>query len=583
MRSRSTPLLLAILLGLLLGLLLGCGASPAVEPAAGGRLAERSDGEGEQAAPETVTLSLVGTSDLHGRVERVAVLGGFVANLRAARERDGGGVLLVDAGDMFQGTLESNLGEGRSVIEAYNVLGYHAAAVGNHEFDFGPTGPSMTPQGEEDDPRGALKARAAQAEFPLLVANILDAEGGARVDWPEMPPTTLVEIAGVTVGIVGVSTEDTPTTTIAANVSDLRMAPLADTIVEQARSLREQGADVVIVTAHAGGACEELGDPDDLSSCDADDEIFQVARALPPGGVDAIVAGHAHAGIAHRVNGIPVVEAFALGRAFARVDLEVDPTSGRVVRSRIHPPQELCHAPDASLEDCRPGAYEGAPVIPDARVLEAVADDLAEAERIQQRPSGVRVEARMGSGYHGESPLGNLLADLIRQSRPGADVALMNGGGIRAPLNEGELTYGDLYETFPFDNRFATVRTTVARLEALYARNLTGGNGFLSISGARVRARCVDGELRVDLRRPDGRPWRDQAPITVATSDFLATGGDGFVLGEGAGVRLEGGEPMREALFERLQARGGTLRPADFFDAEDPRVEYPGSRPVTCE
>lgn len=567
----------------LLALLLGCGASPVAEPAAGGRAPDRSADPREQTTPDTVTLSLVGTSDLHGRVERVAVLGGFVANLRAARERDGGGVVLVDAGDMFQGTLESNMGEGHSVIEAYNALGYHAAAVGNHEFDFGPVGPSMTPQSEEDDPRGALKARAAQAEFPLLVANILDAQSGDRVDWPEMPPTTLVEVAGLTVGIVGVSTEDTPTTTIAANVSDLRMAPLADTIVEHARSLRERGADVVIVTAHAGGACEELDDPDDLSTCDPDHEIFRVARALPAGAVDAIVAGHAHAGIAHRVNGIPIVEAFALGRAFARVDLEVDPASGRVVGSRIHPPQELCHAPEAPLEDCRPDAYEGAPVAPDARVLEAIADDLAEAERIQRRPSGVRVEARMSTGYRGESALGNLLADLIRESRPGSDVALMNGGGIRAPFAEGELTYGDLYETFPFDNRFATVRTTVARLEALYARNLTGGSGFLSISGARVRAQCVDGELRVDVLRPDGRPWRDQAPITVATSDFLATGGDGFVLGDGADVRLEGGEPMREALFERLQARGGTLRPADFFDADDPRVEYPGSRPVTCE
>ena len=110
----------------------------------------------------TTILSIVGTNDLHGGVLQrgdrggLALLGGYVNNLRAARARDGGAVLLVDAGDMFQGTLESNLNEGASVIAAYNALGYAAAAVGNHDFDFGPVGPPSTSQQPSDDPRGAL-------------------------------------------------------------------------------------------------------------------------------------------------------------------------------------------------------------------------------------------------------------------------------------------------------------------------------------------------------------------------------------------------------------------------------------------
>ena len=99
-----------------------------------------------------ITLSIVSTNDLHGGILQrgdrggLALLGGYVANLRAARARDGGAVLLLDAGDMFQGTLESNLNEGASVIAAYNALRYAAAAVGNHDFDFGPVGPPATPQ-----------------------------------------------------------------------------------------------------------------------------------------------------------------------------------------------------------------------------------------------------------------------------------------------------------------------------------------------------------------------------------------------------------------------------------------------------
>lgn len=535
------------------------------------------------AAPEPVTLSIVGTNDLHGHVDRVAVLGGFVANLRRVREREGGGVLLVDGGDMFQGTVESNLREGAPVVAAYDAIGYHAAAIGNHEFDFGPVGPAVTANSPDDDPRGALVARAEQARFAMLTANILDAETGERVDWPDMLPTTMVRVAGVDVGIVGVSTMETLVTTIPANVIDLAMAPLAETIARYARQLRADGAEVVVVAAHAGGRCTRFEQPRDLSSCEHDHEIFEVARALSPGLVDVIVAGHTHAGIAHEVNGIAIIESYAYGRAFGRVDLRVSPATGGVVVTRIHPPQELCHDIEAPLSDCRPGDYEGLPVEIDERVVAAIADDLEAARAIRNRPLGVTVAERFDAAGGRESALGNLLADLILEARPAADVALMNGGGIRAPFREGELTYGDLYETFPFDNRFATVHTTPAELEAFYARSLAEDGTFFSIAGARVRARCEDGAITVELLRPDGTPWPDDVEVTVATSDFLAMGGDGFHLGEGVRVEVEDGEPMREALADRLRARGGSLRPADFLDPDGPRVAYPGDRPVRCE
>ncbi len=124
--------------------------------------------------PGAVTLTIIGTNDLHGALERLPIFAGFVANVRAARAADGGGVLLLDGGDMFQGTLESNLGEGADVVRAYNQLGYAAAAIGNHEFDFGPAGPRVTVASAEDDAHGALKARAAEARFPFVSSNIID-------------------------------------------------------------------------------------------------------------------------------------------------------------------------------------------------------------------------------------------------------------------------------------------------------------------------------------------------------------------------------------------------------------------------
>src|SRR5215510_4065023 len=114
------------------------------------------------AQPPSFTLSIVGTNDLHGGVLEangrggLALLDGYLRNLRATRERDGGAVLLLDAGDLFQGTLESNLNEGAVVIAAYNAMRYDAAAIGNHEFDFGPVGPAVSPQSPQDDGLGAI-------------------------------------------------------------------------------------------------------------------------------------------------------------------------------------------------------------------------------------------------------------------------------------------------------------------------------------------------------------------------------------------------------------------------------------------
>ena len=112
------------------------------------------------ALPARVVLSVVGTNDLHGRLAMLPWLAGHVANLRRARARDGA-VLLVDGGDMFQGTIESNLNEGAAVVRAYNAMGYAAVAVGNHEFDYGPEGEAVFARAPTDDPRGALRARSS--------------------------------------------------------------------------------------------------------------------------------------------------------------------------------------------------------------------------------------------------------------------------------------------------------------------------------------------------------------------------------------------------------------------------------------
>jgi 5'-nucleotidase len=541
----------------------------------------------------SVTISIVGTNDLHGAVDRLPIFAGYVANLREVRADDGGAVLLIDAGDMFQGTLESNLNEGAAVIEAYNALGYTAAAIGNHEFDFGPPGAAATVQEADDDPRGALKARAVEAKFPLLTANIRDVESSTRIKWPNMPAAAVVDASGVKVGVIGVTTEATPFTTMPANFVGLAMVTPADAVAEQARRLRDGGAEVIVVAAHIGSRCQDLTNPADTSSCDTDEELFVMARALPRGLVDVIVAGHTHAAMAHRVNDIAVIESYSSGRAFGRVDLRVN-AEGRVVASTIRVPQDLCPLGEdgnpVPASRCDPGSYEGSPVIIDPEIQVIADRAIASAKELRDQPLGVTLTRAFPKAYDKESAVGNLFVDLMLEARGDVDVAMTNGGGLRADLPAGPLTYGSLYEAMPFDNRFAIVELEGAHLRKLATNNLYSGSGIFSWGGMTVTATCKDGELVVKLLDAKGKAIADDRKLRLVTSDFLASGGDGAIgrLGLPDGAVEVTDLVIRDAMADVLRARGkaggkkAELSPDDYLVAKAPRLAYPPPRPVSC-
>ena len=154
---------------------------------------------------------------------------------------------------------------------------------------------------------------------------------------------------------------------------------------------------------------------------------------------------------------------------------------------------------------------------------------------------------------------------------------------MRADLPAGPLTYGALYEAFPFDNRFATVRLTAGQLARIVAFNLQRSSGTLIVSGLRVEASCRDGELVVVLRDARGRRLREDRRLTVVTSDYLAT----TPLFEGLppdAVQIDGGGvPIRDAIAAHLRERGGRVRPEALYDPARPRVRLPMPRPVRCE
>ena len=481
--------------------------------------------------PALVTLSIVGTSDLHGAafprnssLGGLSLLAGYVNNLRAVRASDGGAVLLIDSGDTFQGDVESNLSEGALIVDAYNAMGYTAEAIGNHDFDFGSVD-SVAARQLPGDLRGALKARAAQARYPFLAANLIDAATGRPVEWPNVRPSVIVDAAGVKVGVVGVMTIDALRSTIAANVQGLRIAPLGPTIAAEASRLRAAGADVIIVASHAGGRCDRFDQPADLSSCESDSEIFRVASSLPHGLVDVIAAGHTHGGLGHQVDGIGIIQPFSRGQSFGRVDLVFDRRTRRVARIQLFAPRQICAQQEPVTGNCAsntgsvvPAQYEGKDVTNDPAIVQAMASALQRVHELQATPLGVSLDVPIQRVGTLGSPLGNLFAKALRDAVPGADVAAINNAarGLWADLPEGPVTFGRLYDVFPFDNRIARITLSGAELGRWLAGEIRQGRrGWLGISGVDVRASCLADGLHVDLFRGAGRIHDDDRLLAV--------------------------------------------------------------------
>ncbi len=528
-----------------------------------------------------VTITVVGINDVHGQLNASAKNGGFVDisayvnALRSLRAGDGGAVLVVDAGDMWQGTLESNLVEGMTMVEAYNALGVAAAAIGNHEFDFGPVGALAIPRGPKDDPRGALKQRAREADFPLLAANLVDGATGDPVAWDNVRSSHVVDIGGVRIGIIGVMTEFALQTTIAANTVGLRVTPLTDAIRREAHELRGAGATLVIVVAHAGGRCDDASDPLDTSSCDPNSEIIRVARELDADDVDHIFGGHLDHEIAHVFDGVSVTTNLARAASFGRVDFRVDRRNGAVVERRLFPPQ-LNVLP-------RPARYEGVVLEPDARVAAVAAEAESLASKLKDQPLGVVLEGPFPLGEDMELALYNLVTEALLESFD-VDVVLHNvRGGLRKGLPAGDLTYGDVYEMSPFDN-VATLHELSGRelrriLEAQAQRSRKVG-----FAGLRVFVECNTGSPSVRMIDNDGREIRDADRVMVLANDYLALGGDGImtpIIPEG-GFELHYDQPRtRDALVEWFRRRGGSLDPSDWDSHEQPKWNLPNP-PESC-
>ncbi|NOZ86536.1 MAG: hypothetical protein GXP49_09735 [Deltaproteobacteria bacterium] len=498
-------------------------------------------------------LSVFAIDDFHGqltpgeldgrKVGGAAWIAGYLETLRKVNP---GGVIAVDTGDAFTGPLVSSHTEGAVIIDFYNMLGFDAMAIGNHEFDYGPVGPLNRVMDGKGDPRGALKERAKQAKFPLLAANIFDATTGKRFAPEGMAPYTIIERKGVKIALIGLITSDLPKITMPYNLKGLMYKHNSEVLAELLPEVRKKGATVVILLAHLGGRF-------DHEAGEFVGEIADLARSLDPSEVDLIIGGHTEGAISGEINDIPVVKPEGYGHSFARVDLTVNKKNGRVVRSKtvVHPVTRFWHD----------GNYMGLKVKPDENVTKSLAHYFKAVDKLKAVEIGEATAPIKKEGTY-NSPLGNLVTDAMRLFDDSIEVAVFNSGGIRADLPAGKLTFGTLFDALPFDNTLCIARLSGDQLRQMLEHALTGDFGNLEISGIKVTVDPAQpvGSRVIEIIGPKGKPVKEGDYLEVAVNDFLLAGGDGYNMIPRS-TAVETGADIRELIVKLIDLRGKKISP----------------------
>ena len=488
---------------------------------------------GASAAPLTVTV--LHTDDLHGHLEPVKVgenmYGGYTrqATLLKGFTSSDTNPLVLSGGDTFQGTLYYNVYQGLADVLFMNHMGYQAMAAGNHEFDNGPE---------------ALARFTKKANFPVLATN-LDVSADPFLK-DQIKPYAVLNVGGQKVGVIGAVTPDLPL--ISSPGPNVKMLELMTSIKASADALRAQGIDKVFLVSHLGFTLEK-----------------QVAAQVP--GIDVIVGGHSHTLLGEFANkdfpkpegAYPTVVSNPDGnRTLIVAAWEWGKVLGRL----------KVNFNDAGAVD----SWEGNPIPVTADIAEEpTAKKMIETLSIPIASLRRQVVGNTSTGLDGsrevvrkrESTMGNVLADasLEAAQNAGAVMALQNGGGVRAGIDKGPITFEEAITVQPFGNTLTVVDLTGAQIRAALEHGVAtwseGKGQFLHVSKGL--------KYTFDLSKPagsrvtevtfNGQPLSDSQTYKVAMNNFTAGGGDGFTMFKDA-KKLETGTLDVDVLVNYLKARG---------------------------
>jgi 5''-nucleotidase/2'',3''-cyclic phosphodiesterase and related esterases len=437
------------------------------------------------------------TNDSHGYIkadDNAKVIGtDTVAAIAAMYE---GKELLLDAGDWSNGQPFAAKTKGESVAKVMNLAGYDASVIGNHEFDFA-------------DNIGNLME---VTEFPMLAANIRVTEDGSLLSEGAYE---IFEVNGAKVGVFGLTTPETYYKVNPGHVAGYDFGSF-DTMIDDAdaaiSALEAEGADIIIALVHLG--------------IQGDDTSTRLAEALGDR-IDVVIDGHSHSDPSYnaKIGDTWVVSTggennFGSGTYLGYISFTLD-GDDYVISDPGYIDWETARANAEPLAEVTDLIEElNAPVAEMTTKIVASSDTAIDGERANVRTR--------------EAQLGNIVTDAVREFA-GADIALFNGGGIRASLPAGDITENDVYTVLPYGNIVykANVKGSVIRemLESGVSEVEEGSGRFPQVSGIQfIYDSALEPMNRVIYVEINGEPLDDEAEYSLATNDYLSQGGDGYTM-----------------------------------------------------
>lgn len=500
--------------------------------------------------PPTGSAGRLTYLDKDGTTKTIEGVGGveyLATHLREARKGNKYSVTAA-AGDMIGASpLVSGLFHDEPTIEALNKLKLDVSSVGNHEFDEGARELARIQNGGCHPVEGCFEKgkRFQGADFPYLAANVTNEKTGR----PILAPYYIWERNGVKIGFIGVTLEGTSNIVSAEGIKGLKFGDEVETINKWTKVLERKGVKSIVALLHEGGApasgaynydCDSPGPGDGISG-----PIVDIAKNVSPQ-VDALVTGHTHQAYACTIAdpaGKPrtVTSAASFGKLYTDTTLTYDRRSKDIVRTAV---TSANHVVTRDVEKAKEMAQDMTDLITKWKAL---------AAPIAGRPVG-HISADIDNPADGlEKPLGNLIADaqlegMAPADKGGAQLALMNPGGIRAPLvhkapagsseGDGVVTYGEAYTVQPFTNMMTAVDLTGAQLITALQQQVSGANqaapkilqvskGFTyTLDMTKTGAdRIVTSSVKLN-----GEAIDPSKTYRVAMNEFLAGGGDGFAV-----------------------------------------------------
>jgi 5'-nucleotidase / UDP-sugar diphosphatase len=507
-----------------------------------------------------IRLSVIFTNDIHGGIDPTGAtfmnrefpppLGGgasaasYIEQVRDEAAKDPNDyVLVMDQGDIFQGTPVGNYRNGESLIEYFNHIGLDLWTVGNHDFD----------EGAEN-----LWHLIDMSQMPVLSANLVWADTGEPVE--EVRPYVIKEYDGIKVGIIGLTTTDTPKMAFPEHVKGVEFLPEIETARRYVKELRDQGVDIILVSGHLGLPYDPEVSYKEMVAEEQEREEEAVREPLEESkwgpsvmklvhdvsGIDAFFGGHIHKGFdkpwVDPKNHTICFQTYGRGSGVGHAILLIDP------KTRTLAGYEL-------------PSYRGDLITlfedewwPDPETAEMINEMVDEAETGMDKVIGY-AENDLTRGGEGETRMGNLVCDAMLEEMS-ADFAFTNLGGIRDEIPAGPITPRSVFRVLPFGNTMMVFEIDGRLLKEIIEYRVSEDHHGLYIAGGKV----VYSKSRPDYDRITyftigGEEWEPDKTYRVVTSDFLAAGNAGLYMLPTVpdAKKMRSSTMMRDALIHYIE------------------------------